>query len=169
MLISGSLYATNGNGQKKFKSEYSAVHWSVWATLIPIGVGVYPGRSLQPYRGILAGVAGIFGPSAGHFYAHQWGRGLKTAGFRAAIGALGTLAFLSQVGRDPGELNTPTVYGIIIVAGCSIVSLAIYDIVTASSSARLYNERIGKTNSLYFVPRIDIKNREYGLTVVYCF
>lgn len=139
-------------------------------TLIPVVVGVIPGRSGQPYRGILAGVGIIAGPSAGHLYAHQWRRGLTGIGLRAGIGAVVTSIVLSQVlGRDVGDINEPIVYTTIAVASGALLASVVYDITTAPASARRYNERIQTHGNVQFQPLVDLVEERIGLSLIYRF
>ena len=159
-LLSGGLYSSEEQEAKKSKSEKTAITASLIATVFPIfGAWVAP----SPVTGTLVAYGLIAGPSTGHFYARQWMRGLVTTGVRVASGVLG---FASSYGPAwSGEYSSTEVV-LITLSIIGFVGSAIYDIATAGSSVRKYNESIKKSN-VYLVPKID--KESYGVSLVYCF
>jgi len=147
---------------KKPKSEGIASALSLGTTVIPAGLGFLVKNYYLSATGI------IVGPSVGHFYANQWSRGLKSAGLRAGIIAVPVaLLIWGDVSQDLGKLLL--VFLTSIPATGILAYLTINDIATAPSSVRKYNESIDKMGNVYFVPKIDIKEESYELSVVYCF
>ena len=169
LLLSGIFYPVGAQEVRKPKSGATAVFLSLGASVIPIGTGLGIRFGMENNYGLgLAAVGVIVGPSVGHFYANQWGRGLKSAGLRAGIITVPVaLLMWADVSQDLGKLGIglltliPTVG---ILAG-----LTINDIVTAPSSVRKYNESIGKTGNVYLMPRINMEEESYGLSIVYNF
>ena len=88
-----------------------------------------------------------------------------------ALGIYASLALMKTgIGEDyvwPERLES----GWMIIAGagllCATGIYALCDILTASSSARKYNKSI-KSN-VYLMPKIDMKEKSYGLSFVYSF
>lgn len=171
VFLSGGLYPVEAQEVKRPKSGRTAVYWSLGATLIPcVPVMIWGGTGMSG----LIGVSLLIGPSAGHFYAHQWGRGLKTAGLRLGIGVVGVFgaSFVGLIGAesfDTEDINWEAFWVVAGIAGGCIVGSAVYDIATAPASVRKYNESIGIMGRLNFVPRLNMKNKSYGLSVVYRF
>jgi len=156
------------------KSIHAAINWSAGATLIPIFVAMYPSRTSHipgPYRGLMAGMGMICGPSAGHFYAKQWGRGFKGLAIRSAISAFWGAILLGESPRYPQEFDFPSPLSItaIIIGGGTLFGLAIYDISTVPESVRKYNESIGAMARLHMRPDLNLKVHSYGISLVYNF
>jgi len=158
VFLSGVLYPLEAQEARKPKSEVTAVLLSLGATVIPTRVGL---RMRSEFSLYLIGFGVFIGPSTGHFYANQWMRGMATVCQRLFI-ILGGAA-LSE------DLEFGERVGIALLAGVFIIVSVLYDIGTAPASVRKYNESIGKTGEVYFVPKIDIKEESYGLSLVYCF
>jgi len=159
-------------GLKKLKSGSTARTWSIEATLLPVAGGFLVGRYIQPHVGVSLGLAGIvFGPSVGHFYAHEWKRGLISAGVRVAIPAacMVPIILLANVSMEPAFVNWGVITITAISGGALLFYSIVYDIATAPASVRKYNERIEKRGSLQFQPLIDVGKKRIGLSVVYRF
>jgi hypothetical protein len=111
---------------------------------------------------------GLIGPSTGHFYASQWGRGFKNIGIRAAIVCAGLAGgfLLSDRSSSNITLGSAIVFSI---AGAATIGHIIYDIVSTPSSVRRYNESRTETGKVHIIPNIDISQRRSGISVVYRF
>jgi hypothetical protein len=136
LVLSGLLYPVDAQEVKKPKSENTAILWSLGSTMIPVGLGYLKGNLLPVIPGI------IIGPSVGHFYAEQWGRGIKSAAYRTIISGLGiALSYGMVEGAFRENRREPLVAGIVVIGatGTSLIISALYDIFTAPSSARKYN------------------------------
>lgn len=165
VFLLGILYPIEAQAARKPKSETTALLLSLGATVIPIGIGWKMGFENNLY---LIGFGVIIGPSTGHFYAEQWGHGWKSAGLRAGIMAVPVaLLTWADISQDLRKLGIGLLT--LIPAAGSLAFLTIYDIGTAPSSVRKYNESIKKTGNVYLVPKIDVKEESYGLSLVYCF
>jgi hypothetical protein len=82
------------------KSQTAAFLWALGGWWVPMGVGgaligvaasAKVDRAFMPLMisgGILMGGGAIFGPSAGHFYAGDWKKGLLFSGLRLGVGGL---------------------------------------------------------------------------------
>ena len=176
LLLSGILYSIEAQETRKPKSETTAFYWSLGATLMPCLPSIIIRRGgAAPWGAIQVGLiasAIIVGPSAGHFYANQWGRGLKSAVLRLGLSALGSAFFLKGYGEahpwsGDGGGGTQAVLGIVFLVPA--IGSVVYDIFNAPSSARKYNESIGISGNVYLIPKVDLKEESYGLSVIYCF
>ena len=176
LLLLGILYPVKAQGVRKPKSETTAFYWSLGATLMPCLPSLIIRRGgAAPWGAIQVGLiasAIIVGPSAGHFYANQWGRGLKSAGLRLGLSALGSALVLWGFGEahpwsGDGGGGTQAVLGIVFLVPA--IGSVVYDIFNAPSSARKYNKLIEKRGNVYLMPKIDLKEEYYSLSVVYCF
>jgi len=160
----------------ELKSKTAAVLWSIGVTTIAPALGILldwsderrgDWRTPCGWIGILGGF--ILGPSTGHFYAEQWGRGLKTVGIRVGIGVAGItgtsiLGMLIVEGIDPEDF--PEIMISLIptaLAAAAIVGHGVYDITTTPESVRRYNEKV------QLKPEINLKEKRCGLGIVYRF
>jgi hypothetical protein len=154
--------------------------WSAGATLVPC-LSAYLIRGTIPNYLVVMQLGLIVGPSAGHFYAGQWRRGLSTSGLRLGITALGlgtayVVAVVAAVSNDSDYSLDPDDFGkfvpaftLAIITEAIVIIHGIYDITTAPNSVRKYNESPGVMNRLNFVPHIDMKTKAYRLSFVYNF
>jgi hypothetical protein len=83
----------------------------------------------------------IFGPSAGHFYAHSYGRGWAGAGIRALSGFIVTGGAVATAFSNSGGVVV-----LVVLGGVTYLSSAIYDIATVGKSVEKYNNKHGLTN-----------------------
>ncbi|MCK4255376.1 hypothetical protein KAX35_00690 [candidate division WOR-3 bacterium] len=164
-LLSGGLYSSEEQEAKKPKSEKTAIALSFGATVVPfIGVWAFP----PPATRFLCVLGLTAGPSMGHFYARQWKRGLVTTGIRAVLVAGGVALFEHWYNAGlSGETNEAEIY-LVALTLIGIIGSALYDMGTAYSSVRKYNESIKKSN-VYLVPKIDMEKESYGVSLVHCF
>lgn len=164
------------HGLRVPKSKTAAVMWSVGATIIPSALGIlltWSDEGASDWRtpcGWTMIIGGpIIGPSAGHFYAEQWFHGVKTAGARLALGGTGcissiVLAILIVKGVDPEDLDEWAISAIPTGLACiAVIGHGVYDIITVPRSVRKYNEK------LQLGPEINLKEKRYGIGVVYRF
>lgn len=111
----------------------------------------------------------LLGPSAGHFYANQTGRGFKGIGIRLTI-VLGTGYYMSKSAEGLHPDETVMIGGLGVLAGGTLILIhGLYDMCIAPSSVRKYNESLMEGNSLRLVPEVDPVNENYGLSIVYNF
>jgi hypothetical protein len=148
--------------------------WSAGATLVPCLGAYLLGGTIPSYLAVMQ-FGFVVGPSAGHFYAGQWRRGLSTSGLRLGIAALGLGAayVVASVSNDGDYSLDPEDFGRIVPAltlailtEAIVIIHGIYDITTVPHSVRRYNGSIGVMNRLNFVPCIDMKNKSYRLSFV---
>ncbi|MCK4321270.1 hypothetical protein KAX08_01990 [candidate division WOR-3 bacterium] len=156
---------------KNPKSEATAFYWSLGATLIPnltsFVINDIEGHySLTQF--IISASGAVIGPSIGHLYAERWGRGLATIGLRIGLGSLGAGIVFYEITTE-SNFESKTAVLLFTATSIPFVCSMIYDIYTAPSSARKYNESIGKTGNVYLMPRFNTKEESYGFSVVYCF
>ena len=85
----------------------------------------------------------VIGPSAGHWYAGNTKRGLTSFAMRAGLSILSVSALVAGgiVGFGGNDLATHSLFGASAVFAGGVLTSAVYDIVTAPKSARLYNEK----------------------------
>lgn len=143
------------------KSTAFAMGLSVGIPLVSLAAAGLVGGDAAGYLA-LAGFG--VGPSTGHFYADQWGRGLVFSGLRCGIGCLAWGLSAAHAGSTPGP-EVAFAY----VGGMSVLIIAIIDIASVPSSVRKYNESLQTTGRLDLIPRIDPKNERYGISIVYRF
>ncbi|MBA7637174.1 hypothetical protein ES703_44809 [subsurface metagenome] len=165
MFLSGIFYPIEAQGVRKPKSETTALYWSIGATAIPCAVSWLMRKTGERNEHIPLIIGVAIGPSTGHFYANQGWQAIKGISIRSGIGALGVLTTIIAA---YGDGKAPAII-IGCITGATVIGSAVYDIFTAPSSVRKYNKSIDKTGNVYFIPKVDIKEESYGLSVVYCF
>lgn len=170
LFLSGILYPLEAQEVELPKSEGTAQLLSFGSTAIPLMITYIVKDRQGTWVGVPLGL--VIGPSIGHFYAGQTGRVLKGILIRGvvapAIGFGSMYVFVFSSNCQEMECLGAVVAGIGVAGGIAVIS-AIDDILTAPASVRKYNESIGKTGNVYLVPKIDIKEEKYGLSLVYCF
>lgn len=151
----------------RIKSEGLAVGLALGTTIIPIAIGY--STDFDDYWW-LAASGFVIGPSTGHFYAGQWGRGVATAGVRAGLLAAGV--YFSRLmwvdvffGGSSGSGNAV----LAVTSFLGAFGLALYDLATTEASVRRYNDALNASSRLQFVPYFGAKNKGYGLSFVYRF
>jgi hypothetical protein len=124
------------------KSPGTALALSLMSTVVPIGAGIALMATESP-AGLIPFLGGILvGPSIGHFYAGNTGRGLATAGLRTVSlvgGTLAAYAICPYDGCSDSDVQAAT-WVLIATAGLTLGS-SVVDIATAPDAARRYNER----------------------------
>ena len=156
--------------QKKLKSEGRALAISLVATATPVVLGGTLLSGNNEEAGLTLALGGLIaGPSFGHFYAGQTGRGLKGIGIRAAI-VIGGAYLVSSSTEElhPDCKGFSAGVGIIAVSAVTLL-YGIYDTFTTPSSVRKYNESLINEAHLRLVPEVNPFNENYGLSVVYAF
>ncbi len=148
------------------KSESKARNLALEGTFLPVLCGSGIALFAQPHTGVALGGAGLlFGPSLGHFYAHQWGRGLISIGFRTAIVGMGIYGVYGAAAYEGDAMAIATG----VAFGSALIGSIVYDFATAPASVRTYNAQIEKMSRMQLVPYIDLRNEKYGLVFVYRF
>ena len=167
------------------KSESKALYWSLGATLIPVAVAIIGDtmvtvvdriQNTSESDSICVGfsmvigwpVGIVIGPSAGHWYAGNEKRGLKSIALRTGLSilsasAFGAGAFVRFGGND---LPANILFGASAVFAGGVLTSAVYDIVTAPKSARLYNEKLKQQS--FFIQPIASKGK-YHILAGYVF
>lgn len=169
----------------KEKSESKALHWSLGATLIPVAVALVgdtivtvvdhnqntsenpPAFSVACL--IFVGWPGIIvGPSTGHWYAGNSRRGNKTLILRSLLTffSLNALVAGGIIGFGGNDLPANMLFGTSAVLAGGVLASAVYDIVTAPKSARIYNEKFKQ--QAFFAQPIALKDK-YFLLAGYAF
>jgi len=171
-LFTTGLYANGLQGKletsddSKLKSPAVAVGLALGATIVPIAVGY----SLDFDQTWWLAASGLtLGPSAGHFYAQQWGRGLWTTGLRAGLLTFGVGITTLTLGES---LFGGSSWGGPILGITSLLAafgLAIYDLGTTEESVEKYNASRKGYGRLNIMPYRDAANKGYGLSFVYNF
>jgi len=168
------------------KSESKALYWSLGATLIPVAVAIIGDtmvtvvdriQNTSESDSICVGfsmvigwpVGIVIGPSAGHWYAGNDSRGFNSFLLRTGLSVLSVSAFMAGAFVKFGGNDVPanTFFGASAVFAGGALTSAVYDIVTAPKSARLYNEK-RKNQQSFFVQPIASKNK-YHLLAGYVF
>jgi hypothetical protein len=106
-----------------------------------------------------------FGPSAGHFYAHQWGSGCLGIGSRF-IFAGATMWFAAPY----FTMEQWNISSTILWIGAGLIALeSIIEISSVPGSVYKYNESLFKKNQINIMPQIDFRNSSYGFKLSYSF
>lgn len=147
------------------KSPGTAFAWSAVGSLIPTAVGLGLATTGANHSSeLIVAVAGIYvGPSLGHFYAGQPGRGITGIAVRTGILAATALA-LTQTGVCVESCQDGEEVDEVVVAGTAIVLTAVsglVDIFSAPRSARRSNEQAG----FAFRPWISPERKTVGIAV----
>jgi len=150
------------------KSKGAALRWSLAATLVPVLtaylISTKENVSTEPW--LICGIPGLLiGPSTGHFYAGQWGRGLKTAGMRFGVIASTIVLLGSAVLSEEYE----SAEGIALAGLLAFSGLVLYDIATVPQSVEKHNEFLEMKGKVLLAPEIDMQNKRYGIGVRYFF
>lgn len=153
---------------KEPKSEVAGVVWTIGSTIIPCGVGIWLNcqdgaesdwRSVCGLSAIIGSI--IIGPSAGHFYAEQWGRGFAGIGLRTAVGGTtALLGYYAAVGEAWGAVEVLWWIG----AGATL-GVICWDIASVPASVRKYNKGL----NIQIKPNLNLKEKRYGIGFVYRF
>jgi len=156
--------------QKELKSESTALLGSLACTVAPlILAGTLVSGNSEDFGLCIGFGSVVLGPSLGHFYAEQPGRGIRGIMIRTSIvaGATG-FGYLATRDSDPDSRGF-TVMGAILLGGLLSCAHGVYDICTTPSSVRKYNESLRYEAGLKLVPETDPLNEAYGLSLVYGF
>lgn len=155
------------------KSEMTALNLSIGCTVIPylIGYKIAEDNDRSDVGPLIVFSSIALGPSAGHLYAKQWGRGLGMAALRTATLSIG-IAFINEglfaqfFGGTSGDDAAYTTGSVFLLAAAG---LALFDIFTAPASVRRYNASLESSGKAFIVPYVDPINEHYGLSFVYQF
>lgn len=151
---------------RPLKSEKTGVWWSLGTTAATCGLGALCVWQIQEEVGwgMIAGGL-IVGPSMGHLYANQWGRGCVGIGSRVLVGGITAYWLCAISSIDSEDLSGAAFIGL---AGCATtLGLILWDISEVPHSVRKHNMAVEKSNSIDLQPMIG-KDR-CGLMVVYRF
>jgi hypothetical protein len=132
----------------------SHLHAQEKSTALALGLSIgVPVLSLLTGPGIIVGLT--VAPSAGHFYAGQWGRGLVFSGLRTAVLLVAAASALPY----PTSENMGTFYIGLGIWG----AITLVDWCMIPSSVEKYNKRF------QFTPEININDGNYGIGFSYHF
>ena len=124
------------------------------STTLALGLSITaPVLCLFTGPGIILGAT--IAPSAGHFYAEQWGRGLVLSGLRTA-------ALIAVVYPALPEVTSENMGRVLIGLGVSGF-ITLVDWFMVPSSVEKYNERF------QIEPRINLQSGNYGIGISYNF
>jgi hypothetical protein len=168
MLLAGAVTCLNAQRKSPGLALGLSFGVPIVTPFIALGLGgiLLGGDRVHYVSAPLMTASFVFGPSTGHFYAHQWGRGLLYSGLRCGFAGI---AFLGAWGAawSGDEANAAMVPLVIGVLGVATVTLI--DIASAPSSAHKYNESLRASGKVHIMPRFDTRNERYGISVVYRF
>lgn len=176
LLVFCVTYAYEGE-MPELKNSTTAALFSMGATFlptIPFWISLNGGNYSESllWGSFIISVSGIIiGPSAGHFYAGNKSRGLKSIGFRAVSSSaflLSSCGVLSVV-NDVSFGNVELYIAIAIVSGVATVGSVVFDIWTCPNSVEKYNRSVRDYRGFYLSPEIDLTNESYGLSLSYRF
>jgi len=150
------------------KSVLPALCWSLGATIIPVAVGLNLG-GLPGGTGIAFGL--IAGPSFGHFYAQQWGRGYASTLTRIGLIGVGIGLVYVTTSNDEGPLEEhfDEILGALTIPYVAYLGTMLFDFLTLPNSVNKYNKAQEKTGKLHLNPMLDSQNKKYGLSLRYNF
>jgi len=170
LFLSGGVFSLEA---QKPKSSTEGICLSLGATVIPLSLAIAINENdFFDYSLLISGI--VIGPSVGHWYAGQYSRGWLTAGLRLGIGLSGAVTFGMLVltplmQNDIERVHLTPGWIVFYTTSCILTCSMIYDIASVPKSVRKYNESIGYSSNLQFVPDIDAKNKSCRLSVVYQF
>jgi len=166
IILTGAAFASDSLYIVKTKSPTTGVLISIGATLAPAGIGFLMDNSKFHYIGAyLMAFSPAFGPSAGHFYAHQWGSGCLGIGSRFVL-AGATMWFAAPYFR----MEQWNISSTILWIGAGLIALeSIIEISSVPGSVRKYNGSLIMKNQINLSPQIDFRSRSYGLKLNYSF
>jgi hypothetical protein len=130
-----------------YRSPGLAVALSLGSTALLTGVGL--GMMLSDEMGVpaaggvLIGVGFVFGPSVGHVYTGNWGKGLLFSLGR--IAAAGVAAAGAAVGLDWHHSSAVGGMTLMALGAASFVALTVWETVDVRNSAIAFNEEAKKT------------------------
>ena len=160
------------------KSSMVALSYSLGATILPsIPTLIFlcsseEGEVYVPVTSLALSFAGIIaGPSMGHFYAGNREKGMSSIGFRSICFGAGALTLLIGGGYLMSNMDSDLtlIFLIAQATGIAIAGSALFDIFTCPSSVRKYNQSIRGYGGFYLTPEIDLKTKNYGLSIAYRF
>ncbi len=164
-------------GTPELKSTSTAVNYSIGATFLPsVPILVCMAMDDVPFSfaagSFILSVSGfVVGLSAGHFYAGNRSRGMASIGFRSIcagaglVGCYGAMASLFSENWD----NVGPFVTVAVISGVGILGFALFDIATCPKSVEKYNNSIRDHGGFHLTPEIDVKDKNYGLSLVYEF
>ena len=179
LLLFFSFCVTYGSDSKpvELKSSGNAVGASLAATLLPsipflLCMGTREDDGYMLAGSFVLSLSGfIVGPSAGHFYAENKGRGQQSMGLRTVFALVGVAGAFTGIANLTHEDFDAAKAGatIAIASGICILGSAAYDVSTCPQSVEKYNQSIRDQGYLYFSPEINLKEERYGLSLSYRF
>lgn len=166
IVLAGAAFASDSLKIHGAKSPTTGVLISVGATLAPVGVGLLTNNNSFGYVGeYLFFLGPALGPSAGHFYAHQWGYGCLGIGSRLALAGAALWFALPYISNENWDISA-TIFWV----GVGFIALeSIMEISSVPGSVRKYNEWLTKKNQINLMPEINFHKRSYGFKVGYSF
>jgi MFS family permease len=165
IVFAGTAFASDSLYVPKFKSPATGVEISVLSTIMPVAVGF----AFSQYGSAVMILGPVFGPSVGHFYAHQWGAGCLGIGLRCALA--GSIYLAANVANacssNSDDMKT---FVVICLTGAGLITLeSIVEICSVPGSVRKYNEWLLKKNQINLMPEINFRKQSYGLKISYSF
>lgn len=154
--------------QKKLKSEGQALVMSLLATTTPVVLGgtFFSGNNEE--AGLTLALGGLIaGPSFGPFYAGQTKRGMTSMGIRLLVAAGGAYRISSRPEEQYSNSDTCAFAYTGWIVDAVMLIPGIFDICTAPSLVREYNQSILEEKSLRLIPEVNSLNENYGVSVFY--
>jgi len=164
----------------EFKSEATALKWSLLGTLIPISAGAVvaltsDGKQSPEVPLILSTTGVTFGPSLGYFYGGRSSRGAQGILIRVGTEALiGAFVLISEVSSTSGgewlqggpaeqKMEKGSI-AILVIGGVVVIADAVYDIYKVKGEVQKYNQSLQKIN-LQLVPKFFAESKALSLQV----
>jgi hypothetical protein len=153
ILVSLAPRVAAASPERDQKSPALATTLAIAPVAIGMGLTIAGGLHDSP-EAVGGGLAVLaVGPSAGHFYTGDLGRGLAASGVRTVGGLAATLgAYLvldnlciDERSCDQDDLKGTGGAALVIAGGVAVVGATVYDIIDAGRSARRHNARIAVT------------------------
>jgi hypothetical protein len=151
----------------RLKSESTALKYSLYGTLVPIGTGL----AIHDITGArLIVIGALIGPSLGYFYGGEPRRAMIGIGVRVGIGAVTVVAAIAvgdaAAKSDPGSFaGTGEAMGVLAVGSIIVIIHAIHDITKVKSVVAKHNLEFIRQNqtSVTLVPKYFVASSAIGL------
>ncbi len=125
-------------------NEDVAMALAIGTTAGSLGVVYAAARSSVPQLAAIGVIGLVVGPSAGHFYAGEWGHALAMSGLRTAGAIVLTVGVIGAMSTrdDAPPPNHSRAWDMIVVGGATYLVATVWDIVDSRGAARRANARL---------------------------
>jgi hypothetical protein len=140
VLLSTSIAAAEPE-RMEANNEDVAMSLAISTTVGGLGIVYAAARSSVPQLAAIGVIGMLVGPSAGHFYAGEWGHALAMTGVRSAAAIATTIGVIESTTSvaDGPQPNHSRALDLVVVGGAAYLIATVYDIVDSRTAARRAN------------------------------